>query len=272
MQWDPARNNIKRAVHAYAAARGRGLELTGRVPRIANIFAAGSPKAGSQWMKALFHHPVVRAETGLFTLPQLDYQENPSRGFPAGTFVPGLYFSHDEFRQVPQRHPRRLVYMFRDPRDLVVSGYHSAIRTHRRLHVPELEDFRTELRALSREEAILRLIEASAPRFAEMQSWVGVADPDVATFRLEQVQHSPETEVPRMLRHCGVDLAPAVLDRLLAEISREALQARDLAQRGDGASHYRVHRESWREVLTPEHEAALERVAPGLVASLGYDR
>ena len=57
VSWGPARIQIKKRAHTYARARGMMLERTGRLPEIANIYAASSPKAGSQWMRALLDHP-----------------------------------------------------------------------------------------------------------------------------------------------------------------------------------------------------------------------
>ncbi|QIX25479.1 sulfotransferase domain-containing protein [Nocardioides sp. JQ2195] len=270
VQWDPARNTIKRAVHVGARARGVRLERSGRVPAIANIYAAGSPKAGSQWMKALFDHPVVRRHTGLFTLPQLDYQLKPSKPFPAATFVPGLYFSHDEYLTMTHRHPHRLVYMFRDPRDLFVSGYFSAIGTHR--PVAGYESWREELRAMPVEEGLLEIIRLGGSRLQEMATWEGVSDPDVATFRLEEVQRDPRATVAAIFKHCEIDLAPDELETVLTDVSREALQVKDLAQRAEGSeSHYRVDRTTFRDLFTDEHHAAVDALAPGLAARLGYD-
>ena len=271
VQWNPARTAVKRGVHGYAAARGLGLRATGRVPEVGNIFAASSPKAGSQWMKALFDHPVVRSHTGLFTLPQLDYQQTPHKRFPAGTFVPGIYAGYDEFRELPRTRPRRVIYMFRDPRDLVVSGYYSAVKTHRTTHMAEVERVRDEIRALPFDEGLLLLIRDAAPRLREIATWVDVDDPEVASFRLEDVNADPRQWVVAILKHGGVTLSPDELETVLGDVSRDALQARDLAQREAGAeSHYRVDRKTFRDVFQPEHYAALEELVPGLVARLGY--
>ncbi|HEX2896093.1 MAG TPA: sulfotransferase domain-containing protein [Marmoricola sp.] len=270
VQWDPARNALKRGAHRYAAARGRLLELRDAVPEIGNIYAASSPKAGSQWMKALFDHPVVRAHTGLFTLPQLDYQLE-RRTFPPGTFVPGVYTSYPEFQALRAPRPHRVVYMFRDPRDLIVSGYYAAVETHRPTHLAEVERFRREIRALPLDAGLLALIRAAAPRLYEIESWIGVRDEAVATFRLEDIEADPERWVVRMLDHCGVRLSADELARLLGDVSRSALQERDLAQREAGAeSHYRVDQKGFRELFGPEHHQALDEVAPGLVERLGY--
>jgi len=271
VQWNPARNGIKYAVHGLAGARSRWLDLRTDGPEVSNIFAASSPKAGSQWMKALFHHPVVRAHTGLFTLPQLDYQATPERVFPASTFVPGLYCSHDEYLRMPKLRRHKVVYMFRDPRDVIVSGYHAAVQTHRKLNDPEIEAYRDRLRAMPMDDAITDIIHASAERLHEAASWVGADDGTVATFRLENVAADPRHEVDRILRHCGVELAPEELESVLTDVSRGALQAKDLAARKAGSeSHYRLSRTTFRDVFKPEHYAAMDEVAPGIVTRMGY--
>lgn len=271
VQWNPARNAIKYAVHGYAGIRGRVNQRSGKVPTIANIYAASSPKAGSQWMKALLSHSVVRAHTGLFTLPQLDYQQDLQKVFPAGTFVPGIYCSYDEYLQMPKPLPHRTIYMLRDPRDLVVSGYYSAVKTHRKLNDRGLEEFRDTLRAMPFDEGLRTLITAAAPRLHEMATWVDIDDDRIETFRLEEVSADPHEQVDRILRHCGVQLSADELEAVLMDVSREALQAKDLAQRKDGSeSHYRVDRKTFRDVFKPEHYAAMEAAAPGLATRLGY--
>jgi hypothetical protein len=240
------------------------------VPPIANIYTAGPPKAGSQWMKALFDHPVVRGKTGLFTLPQLDYQLNPERGLPAGTFVPGIYMSYSEYERIPKRLPHRTIYMFRDPRELVISGYYAATLTHRYTN-RETEKYRSELRTMPFDEGLLDLIYHGERRLRDMATWVEVDDPNVAKFRLEDVSADPGEHIPGMLEHCDVSLSPVELETVLGDVSRDSLQTKDLAQRKDGnESHYRVSPQSFRELFKPEHHQAIEEIVPGLAARLGY--
>jgi hypothetical protein len=270
IQWQPARNAVKYGVHAYARARGRRLERGDRVPPIANIYTAGPPKAGSQWMKALFDHPVVREKTGLFTLPQLDYQLNPERGLPAGTFVPGIYMSYSEYERIPKPLPHRTIYMFRDPRELVISGYYAATLTHRYTN-RETEKYRSELRTMPFDEGLLDLIYHGERRLRDMATWVEVDDQNVAKFRLEDVSADPGGHIPRMLEHCDVSLSPDELETVLGDVSRDSLQTKDLAQRkGGNESHYRVSPQSFRELFKPEHHQAIEEIVPGLAARLGY--
>ncbi|KRB77719.1 hypothetical protein ASE01_05820 [Nocardioides sp. Root190] len=271
LQWAPLRNGTKYAVHGMARARGRSLERRGAVPEIGNILAAGPQKAGSQWLKALFDHPLVRAHTGLMTLPQLDYQlAPPAKGFPAGTFVPGVYLSYPEFEALAKPHPLRLVYLSRDPRDMVVSGYWSAVKTHRVGHLPEVEKLRERIRTASYEDGLLAIIDSAAQLFRDMDTWVGVEDERVARFKLEDVAKDQRPVVLGMLAHTGVTLSDTDLEQVLRDVDRGTLQSKDLARRKDGESHYRVNQSGHEDVFSDVHYAAIERVAPGLIERLGY--
>jgi hypothetical protein len=269
VNWAPARDTFKRGAHAAAHARGRYLAARGALPDVANIFSASCPKAGSQWTKALFDHPIIRAHTGLFTLPQFEYTERPLKSAPAGTFVPGLYLSYQAYASISKPYPYRTVYMFRDPRDIVVSGYFASFGAH-----PDmlgLAERREKMQSMSVEEGLLHSLQESAHHFRDMATWVDIADEHVATWRLEDVSADPEDTVPKILAHCGVNLSDAELEQVLRDTSREELQRQDLARRAPGSdSHYRVKRQSFRDLFGPEHYAAVEQVVPGLVARLGY--
>lgn len=273
VQWQPARNGIKYVVHGYARARGHVLSATHRTPAIGTILGAGPQKGGSQWLKALIDHPLISEKTGLLTLPQLDYQLTPpKRGFPAGTYVPGFYLTYDEYKALPQRHPHRVVYMYRDPRDLVVSGYWSAVKTHRVTHLEEVERTRDVIRSLPFDEGLLLLIDDARDVLNGMATWMDRDDPTVRTFRLEDNEVDYAGQVKQILDHIGVSLTDAEFAQVIADTDRSALQKKDLELRGDGESHYRVDRKTWRDVFKPEHHEAIERVAPGLVELLGYEK
>jgi hypothetical protein len=270
VQWEPARNSVKYGVHAVARARGKGLEARGKVPEIANIYTGSCPKSGSQWAKALFDHPVVRQHTGLLTLPQLGYWLKPLKAFPAGTFVPGMYISYQQYEAMPKPFGHRMIYVFRDPRDIVVSAYGS-VETHRT--VLDAREIRSALEGKSMDDAMLWLIGNGEGHLRDMATWVGAEDRDqsVRTWRLEDIQADYEAAVSSMLAHCNVRLSSPEFETVLAQTSREALQRKDLAERDSGSeSHYRVNRRSYRDVFKPEHYEALERVVPGLIEKLGY--
>ncbi|HEY1653202.1 MAG TPA: sulfotransferase domain-containing protein [Acidimicrobiales bacterium] len=270
VQWGPARNSIKYGVHVAALGRARVLRARGTMPEVANIFTGSCPRSGSQWAKALFDHPIVRAHTGLFTLPQLGYADGRLPGFPGGTFVPGLYISYDRYRAMRKPFPHRMVYVFRDPREILVSAY-GAVSTHRRLS--NANQIERALDGKSVDDQLLWLLKNGEGHLRDMATWVGAAEEDetVASWRLEDIAADPASAVAGMLDHCGVHLSPSEMETLLAETSRAALQRRDLAAREPGSeSHYRVHQQGYEDLLKPEHYAAIEKVVPGFIEKMGY--
>lgn len=268
LQWQPARDTVKYAVHWAAAGRGRFLD--GRPAHgTPLIVAAGPPKSGSQWVKALFDHEEVRRRTGLLTLPQLDYKTRLDRRLPTGAFVPGLYVSYPEYLRIPKHREHRCIYVVRDPRELVVSAYFSYRESHRLLG--GIAEVRATLQQLSTHDGLLHTIELMTPHLQDMATWADVTDPCVLRIRLEHVNAEPAEAITAMLVHCGVTLEPPTSERVVADLSRERLQQRDLERRSAGAeSHYRVRRVGADELFGAEHDAALERAAPGLAAALGY--
>ena len=247
------------------------LQTSGKLPPVANIFAGSCPKSGSQWIKALLHHPVVRKHTGLFTLPQLGYQQRSFGGFPGGTFVPGLYISYQEYTRFHQPLPHRMVYVFRDPRDIVVSAYFSAF-THR--EILDLKESKALLESMPIDEGLMWVLHNGEGHLRDMASWVGVPyqDGTVRTWRLEDISADYAAAVPDVLAFCGVTLSDDELRTVVAETSRDVLQQRDLADRKEGGeSHYRVNRQGYGELLKREHYAEIERIVPGLIAQLGYE-
>lgn len=269
VRWEPMRDAVKVCARQAARSRGQYLVRTGRVPEVAMILLASSPKAGSQWSKAVFDHPIVRRHTGLFTYPQLDYQALKPRSFPAGVLVPGLYVGYDHYLRMPKRYSFRTVYVFRDPREIIVSAYFSAKGTHRVMG--DLGTIRNHLHDLSVGDGLLHLMPMLGFRLKEVDSWVGVQDPEVLVCRLEEISEDPRSNVLRILDHCGVSLSSDEFETVLDETSRASLQKKDLAARSAGSeSHYRIQRKSYVDLFDQRHYDLLEEIVPGLIARLHY--
>jgi hypothetical protein len=269
VQWEPARESLRQGAWMVARTRAQVLERRGALPDVVNVYAASCPKNGSQWIKALLHHPIVRAHTGLFTLPQRGYHVMDVVEFPTATFVPGLYVSHDYYQRMRKPDNHRLVYVFRDPRDIAVSAYFSGLETHR--EIADVAQSRAYLRSSSVDEGMMFLIKKGEDHYRDMATWVGVRDDHVRSWRLEDIAADEPVAIREILEHCGVSLSESEMATVIAQCSRSALQSKDLASRTAGSeSHYRVQREGYAELLKPEHYAEIERIIPGFIEQMGY--
>jgi len=253
----------------YLEMRGLVTERFGRRRPLRNIYGVSMQKAGSQWAKALFEHELVMRATGLATYPQAVFDGRGLRNrFPAHCFC-HLYLSYPQYAELHRPAPYRTFYIARDPRDIVVSWYFSTRDTHRVFG--GIANLRQKLLSLPLSEGLLFSIEELAPLLNGMKTWVGVPDPEVAFFRLEEIRDRPEAEVGRLLSHCQVRLSPEALARVLRETSRDALRGRDLERRGAGEeSHYRREPSAHERYFEAVHHEAFRELMGDLVECLGY--
>lgn len=242
--------------------------------KLDNLYLATVQKSGSQWMSAIFNDSRMKAATGLVRMPQRHYEygEHITR-FPRGCYVPGLYVSYQTFENFIEKPANyRVVYVYRDPRDLVISDYYSTLKTHE--PTPAVARLRDRLKGMSKAEGIAYLIKYN-DKFSVMRSWLelGTQDPHIMIVKFEDLTSSPFGNFRRILDHCGIAMSDDALRELLSDYTKEKMRSRDLARRVDKSeSHYRFNSSSYLLEFTEEHHRLFERITGDLVDVLGYPR
>jgi hypothetical protein len=242
--------------------------------KLDNLYLATIQKAGSQWMSAIFGDPRMKAATGLVRMPQRHYEygEHVSR-FPKGCFVPGLYVSYQTFQNFIEKPKKyRVIYVYRDPRDLVISAYYSTLKTHE--PTPPVARLRDRLKKMTRTEGIAYMIKYN-DKFSVMRSWLelGTEDPNIIFIKFEDITSRPLENFRRILDHCGFAMSDDVLQDMLSDYTKENMRSRDLARREDKSeSHYRFKSSTYRLEFTEEHHRLFADVTGDLIDVLGYPR
>lgn len=170
------------------------------------------------------------------------------------------------------------VHLFRDPRDMVVSGYFS----HRNSHPIEVDGVlwrelirhRINLLKMDKDAGMAAEVEFSGYFLDHMLSWDYDA-PNVLAVRMEDLVSDPMGQWRRVLAHWQVlDLLPdGYLDQLLQTYSFDQMAGggRKIGQE-DQTSHYRKGvAGDWRNHLTDEHLKLFRKRYGDLVERLGYD-
>ena len=232
-------------------------------------------------------------------------QESRRMGLEAITVRNARWDHWQGFKGVPG------VHLIRDPRDVIVSGYFSHLKSHRLLDDPELAAERKMLERMSREEGLIASMDGINGRTVrDLGAWRYGEAEGVLELRLEEVSSDSESALRGILEHAGwlgedtrgATVATGGIWRWLHRVWRHIGQRGPLyrrfdqisesefqrvcglvsferlsggRQRGetDIRSHYRrgVHGD-WVNHFSPEVESAFKKAFPGLVSGLGYEK
>ena len=256
--------------------------------RYRNVFHCCVQKTGSQWVKSLLldprsfqysgyshYHPQSR-QLGAGDTRRATEREIKG-GFPKRSLVSPLYVSYGIYDAIPKEGETRAFFVMRDPRDLLVSWYHSAKRNH--IVGPDqttpLAKAREALNRYDTADGLKYAVDyfQERGRFEALASWAdqGAADPEVLLVRYEDFV-GPESFAAfrRLFDHVDVQVPDDQLRELLEAYSFETLSGR---KRGaeDTKSHLRSGRAGdWRTHLTEGVLDHYHAVAGDLAERLGY--
>lgn len=242
-----------------------------------NLYHASVQKTGSHWIKAIFSDPRVVSRTGLRSYPGHRYEwDEFHKHFPPYHFVPALFISYWQYEEIAKPDRYRTFYVLRDPREVVVSWYYSALNSHRL--AGKVPRFREELGKRSLEKGINYAIRLLSYKFAFMRSWAyNAGDPNVLILKFEELTSEPLVRFRILFEHCGIDFGEEELEELLGDYTKEAMREREqersfLAKRAAGdASHYREEPAGWREVFTGRNYELFREINGNLLEELGYE-
>ncbi|HXF37674.1 MAG TPA: sulfotransferase domain-containing protein [Actinomycetota bacterium] len=278
------RNLIPPRVKASFAENRVRLVRVARRSELRNVYHCCVHKTGSQWVRKVLADPAVYRVTGLRPYayaPRLP-PERRNRGYhglrfdeplPRRTIVSPLYISVEGFRATPKPEPWRAFFVGRDPRDIVVSWYFSALRSHPTASNPGLRRTREQLEAMTEEEglvfAIRRLAEGGL--FDALRGWWTAPPEGVLLVRYEDLIGPEGEEVwGRVLDHCDVALSPAERRELLERYSFRRLAGRPPGQEDPGSKLRKGVAGDWRNRFSPAVRRAFAEATGDLAAALGY--
>lgn len=256
-----------------------------------NLVFFGHHKCASTWMTKIFHG--IQAATGF----RMSYTHQPAHEINlhinARAEHLGAYSS------------LRGIHLIRDPRDVVVSGYFSHLKTHPPGKWTEMLELRERLQELPKAEGLFLEMDFLEPHFRDMAAW-NYAHPDVLELRYEEV--TARDHLDDLFLHLGLSgpdgpmrraafligrtfnklnnrgLWPYRHRRLIIpkDIQRRIVRANSFEQlsgtrrrkgQEDTGSHYRKGvAGDWRNHFEERHKAYFRSKYGGLLQQLGYEK
>jgi hypothetical protein len=246
----------------------RGLRRTTRNPfaDTRSLLVHGAHhKAGTVWMRRVLL--AVATEYGLRFFPGTQAELPPQAD---------LFFQDNSLIDADALRPCRGSHMIRDPRDLVVSGYHYHLWTAEAwAHEPWPSlggaTYQEHLRSLDEDGGIHAEIDRVGRMAQDMVRWRYYDDPRFVEVRYEDLIAEPAVVFSSMFRHYG--FTETAVERSTEIALGFTLEKAASIPKADGKSHVRSGKPGeWREVFTPSHlEHCKEAMADTLIA-LGYER
>lgn len=226
-----------------------------------DIFLVGYPRSGHTWLQNLIAGVVfgVDPEFANDSLIQdlvtdVHYKSSYKR------YGPTAYFKSHE---LPRKDVRRVVYVLRDGRDVMVSYWHF-------------------LSALQGPIDFLRLVQGEGlspcPWHEHVEAWL--ANPhqaDVLVVRYENLQKTPTAELQRFCEFAGIERDAAHLEHVVQKAAFAKAKKKEETQGWENPAWPREHAfirrgevGSWRDEMPPEVLAAFMKNAGATLARLGY--
>jgi Tfp pilus assembly protein PilF len=242
-----------------------------------NIYHCCTQKTASQWLRRIFSDQAFYRVTGLLMQPYVQLGLNEARlqdAWPAGTVITHLYVNHDVFREMPKPGEFRTFFMLRDPRDCLVSWYHSARYSHNPVY--PIAWLREQLSSRSESDGLIFMIDwlNEVGFFAAQRSWVEAEreSPDLRIFRYEALNQDPRGFVEDLFKHLEAPMTAAARDELCERHSWKNLAGGREKGEQDVRSHYRKAKVGdWKDFFTVTALAHFNKVTGDLISVLDYE-
>lgn len=242
------------------------------------IFHCCVQKTGSQWIKHVLCDRELYRYHGLKSIfydeSPVSIPEAPVPLVHNGKLHIHYYIDFPTYQKMAKPDRYKTFYIFRDPRDIVVSWYFSVRNTHgpRPSILPHREVLQRVREREGIEYSIRHLSEYGV--FEAMDSWVGAdkSDPNVLLYYFEDMIDDNFGGFSAIFAHCEINVPAPVLKTIIDRYSfSQQTGGREPGQE-DRKSHLRKGSSGdWRNYFDNHLEAVFTECAGDLVKRLGYE-
>jgi hypothetical protein len=250
-----------------------------------NVYHCCVYRTGSQWLRGLLSDWRVYRSSALRTLT---YQERLTgridprpltertfdSPFPEHRIVTPLYISFGNFREIPKPDAYRAFFVYRNPRDIVISTYFLRRNTDTLGNDPEE---RAYLRSAPIDDGLISVIDRSERTgvFEAFRSWHAAEQEDrnLRLIRYEDLTGDiGVTEMEKLFYFCDIALTPAETTKLMERFSFARLSGGRRKGQTDRSSHYRSGiAGQGRKYFTPRVEDRFRAAAGDLLDLFRYE-
>lgn len=235
-----------------------------------DVFVASYPRSGSTWLRFLLFEALTRQDAGFDDvnriIPDVGMHQGASRLLPNGG---RLIKTHESYR--PEY--KRALYLVRDVRDVVLSE-HAYQKAHGWIDCGLDEYIRLFLAGR---------VNGYGAWQEHVRGWLEsplTSSGDLLLVRFQELRKDTLPQLQRIMDFLGVKVDSETLANAIRNNNVQRMRAKEektpqIDARRMGDEEKRFVRKGavggWRETLTPNQVAQLERATAGILSRLGYE-
>lgn len=262
----------------------------------------GHPKSGSTWLGGLMAG-ISRAMGlhyyyGQLSLPTAIPHDIIEQGHDV------IISQNTHYDKVLELGTLRAFHVIRDPRDLLVSGYFSYLKTHPLDPNGYMARIRTRLEAGNKAEGILSMMDIEKRTILAMQTW-DYTNPDILELKFEDITAYPMEEIFRIADHLKLTsnsksdslfrlislynrgclrvfrssslqyrqqyIPSTYLEQLVNNLSFKKLSGKRKIGEESKSSYYRKSGD-WKNHFTPKYKEVFLKTFGDVLIDLGYEK
>ena len=267
----------------------------------------GHHKAASTWIVTILNAVAADAGWNVAYLPEPRHFEDDLAAYVSKKKVDFFYYVNANMTDIAALPEHRAFHVVRDPRDTIISAYHSHKSTHPTDDFPELVPHRKALNEVDESEGLLLEIEFSARFMSQVAEW-DYDQEHVLELKQEELTRDPYNGFLRIFEHLGVldgshyakkNWLPYLVssslnilhrrngivprkkrwsipgERILGAVYDNRFEKMSKGRKhgqADTKSHYRSGKSGeWRTRFSPKHVEAFRARYGDIVERLGYE-
>lgn len=229
-------------------------------------------KCGSQWVRDVLSAPEIVVISGYqHSGISLNINSCNRLEIPDQTFSGPIYGMNQWEWQYWKRPGDKAVVVLRDPRDVMISLMFSQLYSHSSNEW--IDSNRRLLHEMSNEARLTFMMYGSVQAGRRMcRTWSEQEHDDALVVHYENLLSDQHTEFKKIFDWLGWDVPKETLDAVVDRLSFEARSGRKPGAT-DKFSHYRRGVSGdWRNYLARQHGEQWERLYPGYLREIGYEK
>jgi hypothetical protein len=187
-------------------------------PELTNIYYISTSKTGSEWLKRVFSDKTMRYHSHMPAFRGRWVYDNLNKRIFPYTFTTSLGITYEMYLQIPKFSNYKSLYVYRDPRDILVSWYFSTLYSHSR--TPKILRYRDALKNMDIKGGLqhtLSILNDTA--FQSMRTWLKCTDEQVLFIGYEELIDNSIHTFRRIMEHFHWDVPDNVLQNVLNKYS-----------------------------------------------------